>query len=40
LRGLISTALYAQIQIKNFFESVASQHFQKNSYGSFDRQLV
>ena len=33
----VFTALCAQTRTKNFFKSVAKQHFKKNSYGSFDR---
>ncbi len=34
------TALCAQTQNKKLFESVAKQHFQKVSCGSFDRKLL
>jgi hypothetical protein len=34
------TALCAQSKTNKFFESVASQHFQKIYCGSFDRQLL
>ncbi|NUN65504.1 hypothetical protein HCU40_12265 [Pseudanabaena biceps] len=39
-KALLATALYAQTRTKKFFESVALQHFQKISCGSFDRKLL